>query len=99
MHQLACSFMSMPIPCWCMIFFRSLNGFLSLAGVGEGYTMWDLYCDYWRPFGELLTEMERKGMMVDRWGLPCLLMPVPVSAAAGPGALHLHASDLRIIYC
>lgn len=44
------------------------------AGVGEGYTMWDLYQDYWKPFGELLTDMEKEGMMVDRCvHLGCLL--------------------------
>ncbi len=36
------------------------------AGVREGYTLWDLYQDYWKPFGELLTDMEKEGMMVDR---------------------------------
>lgn len=35
--------------------------------------MWNLYCDYWRPFGELLTNMEREGMMVDRCA-KCALM-------------------------
>lgn len=43
------------------------------AGVGEGYTMWNLYCDYWMPFGELLTDMEREGMMVDRCAKCALL--------------------------
>lgn len=28
--------------------------------------MWNLYQDYWKPFGELLTNMEKEGMMVDR---------------------------------
>ena len=35
---------------------------------GQGYSMWDLYRDYWQPFGLLLTDMERQGMMVDRCG-------------------------------
>lgn len=30
------------------------------------YSMWDMYCRYWRPFGELLTDMEREGMLVNR---------------------------------
>jgi len=30
------------------------------------YTMWNLYVDYWRPFGELLTDMEAAGVYVDR---------------------------------
>lgn len=29
-------------------------------------TMLDFYEDYWRPFGELLVEMETNGMLVDR---------------------------------
>lgn len=33
---------------------------------GDGYTMLDMYNDYWRPFGELLTDMEHEGMMVNR---------------------------------
>eukprot|EP00826_Nyctotherus_ovalis_P041971 TRINITY_DN4279_c0_g1_i5.p1 TRINITY_DN4279_c0_g1~~TRINITY_DN4279_c0_g1_i5.p1 ORF type:complete len:234 (-),score=77.68 TRINITY_DN4279_c0_g1_i5:1532-2233(-) len=27
--------------------------------------MYDLYCKYWMPFGELLTDMEREGIMID----------------------------------
>ena len=30
------------------------------------YTMWDLYLDYWQPFGKLLTDMEAQGFNVDR---------------------------------
>ncbi|KAH9288195.1 hypothetical protein KI387_032312 [Taxus chinensis] len=29
-------------------------------------TMYDFYEEYWRPFGELLVQMESKGMLVDR---------------------------------
>jgi DNA polymerase-1 len=25
-----------------------------------------LYMKYWRPFGELLTDMERNGFMIDK---------------------------------
>ncbi|GIM08897.1 hypothetical protein Vretimale_12841 [Volvox reticuliferus] len=28
--------------------------------------LWHFYCSYWLDFGELLTEMERRGMMVNR---------------------------------
>jgi len=31
-----------------------------------GYSMWDMYRRYWQPFGELLTDMERAGMQVNR---------------------------------
>jgi len=27
--------------------------------------MYELYCKYWLPFGELLTDMEREGIMID----------------------------------
>jgi hypothetical protein len=30
------------------------------------YTLWDLYLDYWQPFGRLLTDMEAEGFNVDR---------------------------------
>ena len=33
---------------------------------GGHYSMWDMYQRYWQPFGELLTDMEREGMQVDR---------------------------------
>ncbi|GFR52186.1 hypothetical protein Agub_g14723 [Astrephomene gubernaculifera] len=32
----------------------------------EYLNLWHFYCAYWIDFGELLTEMERRGMMVDR---------------------------------
>ncbi|OMP04440.1 hypothetical protein COLO4_09635 [Corchorus olitorius] len=32
----------------------------------SGKTMYDFYKEYWRPFGELLVNMEREGMLVDR---------------------------------
>ncbi len=34
-------------------------------GLGA-YNMLDFYNDYWRPFGELLTDMEKLGMLVNR---------------------------------
>eukprot|EP00878_Enallax_costatus_P023352 GHUV01024834.1.p1 GENE.GHUV01024834.1~~GHUV01024834.1.p1 ORF type:complete len:836 (+),score=316.26 GHUV01024834.1:283-2508(+) len=33
---------------------------------GPFYTLWDLYCDYWHPFGEVLTDMEAEGVRVNR---------------------------------
>lgn len=29
-------------------------------------TTWDLYAKYWLPFGELLTDMERRGIHVNK---------------------------------
>ncbi|XP_042509273.1 DNA polymerase I A, chloroplastic/mitochondrial-like [Macadamia integrifolia] len=29
-------------------------------------TMYDFYVEYWRPFGEILVQMETEGMLVDR---------------------------------
>lgn len=34
-------------------------------GLGS-YNMLDFYNDYWKPFGELLTDMEKLGMLVNR---------------------------------
>ena len=36
------------------------------SGPDDRYTMWHMYARYWRPFGELLTDMEREGMQVNR---------------------------------
>ena len=30
------------------------------------YNMWHMYERYWRPFGKLLTDMEKEGMLVNR---------------------------------
>ena len=35
-----------------------------------GYNMWHMYVRYWKPFGELLTDMEKEGMLVNRCALP-----------------------------
>lgn len=42
---------------------------LSVAPGGDGgfYSLWHMYERYWRPFGELLTDMEREGMLVNRY--------------------------------
>jgi len=32
----------------------------------HGKNLFDFYFGYWRPFGELLTDMERNGVMVDK---------------------------------
>ena len=37
------------------------------TAVQDTYSMWDFYCDNWLPFGELLTDMEREGFLVNRW--------------------------------
>jgi hypothetical protein len=34
------------------------------------YNMWQMYVRYWKPFGELLTDMEKEGMLVNRCALP-----------------------------
>lgn len=33
------------------------------------YTMLDFYEHYWRPFGLLLTDMEKEGILVNRYSL------------------------------
>jgi DNA polymerase I len=30
------------------------------------YSLWHMYQRYWQPFGDLLTEMEKEGMLVDK---------------------------------
>lgn len=32
---------------------------------GNLKTMWELYLKYWRPFGEVLTNIEREGIKLD----------------------------------
>lgn len=33
---------------------------------GRSFSMLDLYKNFWQPFGELLTDMEKEGMLVNR---------------------------------
>jgi len=36
-------------------------------GIQDGdFNMMDFYDEFWKPFGELLTDMEKEGMLVDR---------------------------------
>ena len=59
------------------------------------YSMWDLYLDYWQPFGKLLTDMEAEGFNVDR--LAGFILTAykysqhPVCQAVSPAA-HCHVS-------
>ncbi|CAI8586837.1 unnamed protein product [Vicia faba] len=52
--------------------YESLKSYLSdmpwkFDGVPvSGKTMYDFYNEYWRPFGEILVQMETEGMLVDR---------------------------------
>ena len=39
---------------------------LTCPPLSELVTMWDVYDKLWRPFGELLTDMESAGFLVDR---------------------------------
>ena len=34
--------------------------------VNSDFTMWNMYEKFWLPFGELLTDMEKEGMLVNR---------------------------------
>ena len=43
----------------------SLAATLPTTGHGGSFSMWDFYTNYWRPFGELLTDMEQEGVLVD----------------------------------
>ena len=43
--------------------------------------MWDLYKEYWLPFGQLLTDMESAGVLVNREHLAVGEVRVPHSGA------------------
>lgn len=34
--------------------------------IAPGQTLFEFYNKFWRPFGELLTSMEKKGFLVNR---------------------------------
>ena len=34
--------------------------------IPAAFSMWDLYEKFWKPFGGLLTDMEKEGMLVNR---------------------------------
>lgn len=42
-------------------------------------TLWDFYQEVWKPFGELLTDMEQEGFYVD-WLEAFLLVVVKICA-------------------
>ena len=47
---------------------ETLEHYLSIqkSAAYEGLeNMWDLYKKYWRPFGEILTNMEREGIKIN----------------------------------
>lgn len=47
------------------LLYRQLESRLRRMDWQHGKNLFHFYHDYWRPFGELLTEMERNGVMVD----------------------------------
>lgn len=36
------------------------------GAAGGAYTMWELYTQYWLPFGNVLSSLESEGVRVDR---------------------------------
>ncbi|WIA09343.1 hypothetical protein OEZ85_008750 [Tetradesmus obliquus] len=38
----------------------------TLSSSSANYTLWDLYLEYWKPFGDVLTQMEQDGVRVNR---------------------------------
>ena len=44
-----------------------MDAALQKLEMGRCSNMWEMYQDFWRPFGALLTDMEKEGMMVNRW--------------------------------
>jgi len=47
------------------LLYRELEARLSRMEWLRTRSLFDFYTEYWRPFGELLTDMERAGVMVD----------------------------------
>jgi len=45
---------------------KRLQNLLEDMPWNPGHTMFDYYLKYWRPFGELLTDMERAGIYLDK---------------------------------
>jgi hypothetical protein len=69
-------------------------------------TMWDCYVRYYQPFGELLTDMERAGMLVDTAHLAAMekVSPLPsppqdASTAASPSSGVLRPRGLHVVLC
>ena len=65
-----------------------------VAGNGQladvpAYTMWNFYCDQWRPFGKLLTDMERQGFYVDRCAASCSATQCSTALGLRLGLQHL----------
>ena len=43
-----------------------MDAALQSLEMGRCKNMWEMYQHFWRPFGTLLTDMEKGGMMVNR---------------------------------
>ncbi|KXZ47740.1 hypothetical protein GPECTOR_33g622 [Gonium pectorale] len=66
------------------------------AGERPFLHLWHFYCSYWLDFGELLTEMERRGMMVNRQHLAEAQF-LDWAASKVPGARYMNVgSGLQI---
>lgn len=49
------------------------------------FSMWDMYQRFWKPFGDLLTDMENRGMLVNRWGCTLHSLAAPPAGAEDCG--------------
>jgi len=75
-------------------------------GTTKFNTLWELYEGTWKPFGELLTDMEREGMLVDKDHLARAEVQAEQDKAAAeeafrtwaarycPDAAHMNVSSL-----
>jgi len=52
-------------------------------------TMWDFYQLYWAPFGELLTDMERAGIYINKEHLNSMLPKVGFLVCCSGNSNHL----------
>lgn len=67
-------------------------------------TMWDCYVRYYQPFGELLTDMERAGMLVDTAHLAAMekvspLHSPPKMSARGPAPVRVSCDPMSCTSC
>ena len=61
-----------------------MDAALQRLEMGRCKNMWEMYQHFWRPFGTLLTDMEKEGMMVNRWGrCSCERMPLTLPRRRG----------------
>jgi DNA polymerase I len=62
-------------------------------------TQWDFYWEFWRPFGELLTDIEREGIMVDLEHLRAMEIKAQEVASSILSCAWLCSDDFVFLGC